>query len=153
MLNVRSQIIHGHSVPMVKLLSFLLLLHGRGMWHICFLNTYFVTRFDFDFQVTDAGIGHLAKHCQKLKKLDLQGCNVSCDKYMYTTQSNHGSTCSIEPVAVYLHCFLCLQSITDEALHRVGQHCNQLLFICISNCARLTDASLVSLGQGCPNIR
>lgn len=82
MLNVRSQIIHGHSVPMVKLFSFLLLLHGRGMWHICFLNTYFVTGFDFDFQVTDAGIGHLAKHCQKLKKLDLQGCNVSCDKYM-----------------------------------------------------------------------
>lgn len=86
LLNVRSQIIHVCLVPIVKLFSFLLLLHCRGMWHICFLNTYFVTRFDFDFQVTDAGIGHLAKHCQKLNKLDLQGCNVSCDKYMYTTQ-------------------------------------------------------------------
>ena len=36
---------------------------------------------------------------------------------------------------------------------RISDGCHGLLSICVTNCAHLTDASLVALGQGCNELR
>ena len=46
-----------------------------------------------------------------------------------------------------------LQNITDEALQLIGRHCHDLIFLCVANCQRLTDNSLVSIANGCPALR
>jgi F-box/leucine-rich repeat protein 2/20 len=53
---------------------------------------------------------------------------------------------------VVLMLFIHLQNVTDDAVQEIGDHCHQILFLCLSNCSRLTDTSLVSLGQGCHNL-
>ena len=35
-------------------------------------------------------------------------------------------------------------------MQALGEHCGNLRRICVSGCLHLTDASLVSIGQGCP---
>jgi len=53
----------------------------------CFCDLYrsyfykkygFYTEYWYILQVTDEGIGHIAKNCEKLKKINLHSCSVSC---------------------------------------------------------------------------
>lgn len=45
--------------------------------------------------------------------------------------------------------FRILQLITDEAVHKLAEHCHGLHYLCLSGCTLLTDASLIILAQQC----
>ena len=58
-------------------------------------------------------------------------------------------------IIIGLHDFFVFyfQSITDDALQLIGEHCRDLIFLCVSNCQRLSDNALVSVANGCPALR
>ena len=46
-----------------------------------------------------------------------------------------------------------LQNMTDESVISISEGCPGLVSLCLSNCSRLTDASLVALAQKCHQLR
>ena len=47
----------------------------------------------------------------------------------------------------------CFQYVTDESVHAISDNCPEIQALCISMCSHITDAALVSLGQGCHDLR
>lgn len=41
------------------------------------------------------------------------------------------------------------QSIEDEAVTKLAEHCPQLHYLCLSGCSHLTDSSLITLALQC----
>lgn len=95
------------------------------------------------FQLTDQSFQHLAQNCYHLNVLNLQGCTVSPLSSYWRLVETLFTSVTLDP----------FQSITDECIVAISEHCPELTSLCVSNCSHLTDASLVALGQGCHLLR
>ncbi len=83
--------------------------------------------------MTNNAARELAKNCSQLLFIDLNRCSVSEEK----NKVFHSN----------FKIFLIFQSLTDEGLLTIAEHCSLLESLIIANCRNLTDNTLIALGK------
>ncbi|XP_020524556.1 F-box protein SKP2A isoform X1 [Amborella trichopoda] len=98
------------------------------------------------FKLTDRSLYALAHGCNHLTKLNISGCSDFSDNALaYLT-----STCRD---LKSLNLCGCVRAATDKALQAVGRNCNQLQYLNLGWCEKVSDVGVMSLAYGCPDLR
>ncbi|ESP03015.1 hypothetical protein LOTGIDRAFT_156971 [Lottia gigantea] len=91
-------------------------------------------------EITDNSLKAVSDGCKLLESLDISWCSKLSDNGLEALA--HGC-----PKLSSFICQGCNQQLTDDCIHEIGRKCHNLFYLCVSNCPRLTDASLISLGN------
>ena len=96
-------------------------------------------------KVTDRGLSLIARNCSFLKELNVDKCLAITDKGIkYIVRR-----CSELTVLSVARCY----KISDKGLQFVAQKCTNLQSLNIAGCSRVSDTSLASLGHCCHAMR
>ncbi len=82
--------------------------------------------------MTNNAARDLAKNCSQLSVIDLNRCSVSEEKTNISFQ---------------LKIRYDFQSLTDDGILIIAEHCSLLETLIIANCRNLTDNTLIALGN------
>lgn len=121
--------------------------------------------------ITDEAIGHVARSCQRLQRLNIAGrskvsnrglsviarncpllkdLNVEkCDGISNNGIKSIANRCSELKILSVARC----QKITDKGIRFVAQECKNLRSLSMAGCSGITDKSLTSLGKHCNTLR
>ena len=96
-------------------------------------------------KVSDRGLNLIARNCSLLKELNVDKCLGITDKGIKYIAKR---CCKLTALSV-MRC----QKISDKGLQFVAQKCTNLQSLNIAGCGRVSDQSLASLGQCCHAMR
>ncbi|PFX27480.1 F-box/LRR-repeat protein 17 [Stylophora pistillata] len=121
--------------------------------------------------ITDEAIGHVARSCQRLQRLNIAGRTKVSNRGLSVIARNcphlkelnvekcHGiSNNGIKSIASRCHELKSLsvarcQQISDKGMYFVAQECKNLQSLNIAGCSSITDKSLTTLGKHCNMLR
>lgn len=96
-------------------------------------------------KVSDRGLNVIARNCSLLKELNVEKCDgISNKGIKYIARR-----CSELTVLSVARC----QKVSDKGIRFVAQKCRNLQSLNIAGCCRVSDKSLASLGQHCHALR
>ncbi|XP_078377273.1 uncharacterized protein LOC144660495 isoform X3 [Oculina patagonica] len=96
-------------------------------------------------KVSDRGLSVIARNCSLLKELNVEKCDGISDKGI---KSIARRCCELKVLSV-ARC----QKVSDKGIRFVAQKCTTLQSLSIAGCSRMSDKSLASLGQHCHALR
>ncbi|EFA80600.1 Non-receptor tyrosine kinase spore lysis A [Heterostelium album PN500] len=96
--------------------------------------------------ITDEAVMSIAQRLHHLKNIDLSKCKHITDQSIIEIVKNRG------PVLNRLVLFSCTQ-VTDLSIVQVATVCRSLIHLDVSQCEKITDASLVKISQGLPLLK
>lgn len=94
-------------------------------------------------RLTDAAIIAIANNCRHLVSIDLTNCRHLTDTAIITL---------FKKCPNLAHLSLAGGNWTDQDIANIMPHCSNLISLSLAICHRLTDASLISVKNSCPNL-
>lgn len=95
--------------------------------------------------VTNRGLGLIARNCPLLKELNIEKCEGISDKGIKSVAKN----CRELKVLSLARC----NKISDKGVRFVAQKCTNLQSLSIAGCGGVSDKSLKSIGKHCHSLR
>lgn len=104
-------------------------------------------RLDIDGRnnVTNRGLGLIARNCPLLQELNLEKCRGISDKGLQLVAKN----CRQLKILSLAGC----KKISDKGVRLVAQKCNSMQSLNLAGCSEISDKSLTSIGKYCHSLR
>ena len=96
-------------------------------------------------KVSNRGLTVIARNCPLLKELDVEKCHEISNNGIKSIASRCRELKSLSVARCH--------KITDKGMCFVAQECNNLQRLSIAGCSRITDKSLTTLGKHCDLLR
>jgi len=95
--------------------------------------------------ITDEAVGHVARCCQRLQRLNIAGRNKVTNRGLYLIARN----C---PLLKELNVEKC-EGISNKGIKSLAKNCRQLKILSLAWCKKISDKGLQFLAQKCTNLQ
>ena len=103
-----------------------------------------LTRWDFQYKITDSSLLALSERCQLLQVAKFTGCDIISDVGISWLTSG----C---PAIQHLDLYKCVR-ITDIGMRAISEVLNHLKYLRLTGCIRVTDMGLRHIALGCQEL-
>ncbi|GCC24887.1 hypothetical protein chiPu_0003290 [Chiloscyllium punctatum] len=105
---------------------------------------------------TSRGIIALAQACSSLRRLLVNGCQLTDESIKVLTEKHKTSLKELEVFGCHelsAHCLSFMAQVHDRVVHHIVRQCPKMDRLTLSFCPQLTDVSLFEIGTYLPTIR